>query len=132
MRECREQSKRQASEILLLRQNISALQAEKESLCAQIRYRDEYLEKHNIVLPFIGPDGELVETKARNFADLLKDKEDELEGNILSYELCYIRIIFLRTLASMAAVPITFIFARKYNQCSKHLHTIPTNASCHA
>ena len=80
MRECRELSKRQASEILLLRQSISSLQAEKESLYAQVQYRDEYLEKHNIVLPFIGPDGELVEIKARNFADLLKDKEDELEG----------------------------------------------------
>ena len=90
MRECRELSKRQASEILLLRQNISTLQAEKESLYAQVQYRDEYLEKHNIVLPFIGPNGELVETKARNFADLLRDKEDELEGMLSYIVLCIV------------------------------------------
>ena len=63
-----------------MKQQISALQSEKDSLHAQVQYRDEFLDKHNLVLPYIGPDGELVETRARNFADLLRDKEEELEG----------------------------------------------------
>ncbi|KAI6645824.1 Leucine-rich repeat flightless-interacting protein 2-like [Oopsacas minuta] len=83
IRECRELSKRQASELLLLNQNISVLQSEKDSLHCQVKYRDDYLEKHNLTLPYIGADGELVESKVRDFAYLLREKEDELEGLVV-------------------------------------------------
>ena len=98
IRECIELSKRQASEMLLLKRKISSLEAEKDSLQSQVQYRDEYLEKHSLTLPYIGSDGELVEAKVRDFADLLKEKEDELEGNflqLLCYNLSIIHRLFL-------------------------------------
>ena len=95
IRECIELSKRQASDMLFMKRKISSLESEKDSLQSQVQYRDEYLEKHNLTLPYIGSDGELVEAKVRDFADLLKEKEDELEGNFLQL-LCYILSIIRR------------------------------------